>query len=160
MLNMSHINHIKDLAKSGKKLIEIANETNRDPKTVRKYLKQEDFSPKLPTCKIIESKLDPYKPVIDQWLLDEQHYWYKQRYTAKRIHDRLCKEIIGYCVSYPTVARYVRKKRKDEQQIKSFQELVGNQGEAVAARCHGGLFSCHGGGLGSGRCHGARERSR
>lgn len=42
---MSQINHIKDLSNYGYRISEISKETGTDPKTTRKYLSQEDFSP-------------------------------------------------------------------------------------------------------------------
>lgn len=130
MLNMSQINHIRDLARCGKKPAEIARETQLDPKTVRKYLKQEDFSPVPQETNKRESKLDPYKPRIDQWLEEDRQRWYKQRHTAQRIFDRLVHECSGFDCSYPTVVRYVRGKRIEMQARPSFQELVWHPGEA------------------------------
>ena len=48
MLAMSQINHIKDLSNCGYRISEISKETGTDPKTIRKYLSQEDFSPAPP----------------------------------------------------------------------------------------------------------------
>ncbi len=45
MLTMSQVNHIKDLSNCGYRISEISKETDTDPKTIRKYLSQEDFSP-------------------------------------------------------------------------------------------------------------------
>ena len=129
MLNMSQINHIRDLARGGKRPAEIIRETHLDAKTVRKYLIQEDFSPSPPKVQSKESKLDPYKPLIDQWLDEDRQRWFKQRHTAQRIYDRLILEQPGFACSYPTVVRYVREKRLELQQQRSFQELVWHPGE-------------------------------
>ena len=59
MLNMSQINNIRDLDKSGYRISEISKRTGQDPKTIRKYLKQEDFSETPPVRKINGSILDP-----------------------------------------------------------------------------------------------------
>ena len=45
MYTMSQINHIKDLSNCGYRISEISKKTGADPKTIRKYLSQEDFSP-------------------------------------------------------------------------------------------------------------------
>lgn len=45
MLTMSQINHIKDLSNCGYRITEISKKTGADPKTIRKYLAQDDFSP-------------------------------------------------------------------------------------------------------------------
>jgi len=130
MLNMSQINDIKDLARSGKRPAEIIRETGRDAKTVRKYLNEEDFSPMPPTIVTKPSKLDTYKPTIDEWLESDQISWYKQRHTSQRVYDRLKEEFTGFDCSYPTVVRYVRSKRRALEQVKCFQELVWHPGEA------------------------------
>ena len=83
-----------------------------DEKTIRKYLKQEDFSPKPPEKMRRPSSLDPHKPLIDGWLEGDQERWYKQRHTAKRIFDRLADESPGFGCSYNTVQRYVREARR------------------------------------------------
>ena len=59
MLSMSHINNIRDLRKKGSTIKEIAEITHKDPKTVRKYLNLEDFSPQIPVQPERPSKLDP-----------------------------------------------------------------------------------------------------
>ena len=64
MLAMSQVNHIKDLSNCGYRICEIAKETGTDPKTIRKYLSQEDFSPAPPVTVEKPSILDPFKPVI------------------------------------------------------------------------------------------------
>jgi transposase len=130
MLNVSQINHIKDLARSGKRLSEIVRETKRDAKTVRKYLKEEDFSPRPPNVATKPSKLDSYKPTIDEWLKSDEMRWHKQQHTAKRIYDRLKQEFNEFDGSYPTVVRYVRERRHTLKQVKCFQELVWHPGEA------------------------------
>ena len=53
MLTMSQINHIKDLNNCGYRISEISKKTGADPKTIRKYLAQDDFSPQPP---IIQEK--------------------------------------------------------------------------------------------------------
>ena len=70
-------------------MAKIAAELDIDEKTVRKYLKQRDFSPRPPKTMEVPSILDPYKDQILAWLKEDEHTWYKQRHTAKRIHDRL-----------------------------------------------------------------------
>lgn len=60
MLTMSQINHIKDLSNCGYRISEISKETGADPKTIRKYLSQEDFSPAPPVMAEKPSILDPF----------------------------------------------------------------------------------------------------
>ncbi len=84
MLNMSNINDIKDLASRGYKITEIHEKTGHDPKTIRKYLNQDDFSP-LPETQVGRpSILDPYKDTIQQWLQENDRLtWCKQHHTVQ-----------------------------------------------------------------------------
>jgi transposase len=56
------------------------------------------------------SKLDAFKPVIDEILRADLDAPRKQRHTAKRIFDRLIDEQAMAGVSYPVVRRYVRER--------------------------------------------------
>ncbi|MDD5170835.1 MAG: IS21 family transposase [Syntrophales bacterium] len=51
--------------------------------------------------------LEPYIPIIDQWLMGDKESPKKQRHTARRIYNRLVAEH-GYTGSEATVRRYVR----------------------------------------------------
>lgn len=128
MLTMSQINHIKDLSNCGYRISEIAKETGTDPKTVRKYLSQEDFSPEPPLMVAKPSILDPFKPVIDQWLEDDKKHWKKQHHTARRIYERLADEQ-GYTGSYSIVQRYLKKCRTQRVE-KANLELIWDPGPA------------------------------
>ena len=128
MLTMSQINHIKDLNNCGYRISEIAKKTTIDPKTIRKYLSQEDFSPTPPVMVEKPSILDPYKSVIQEWLEDDKKHWRKQHHTAKRVFDRLVEEQ-GYTGSYSVVQRYLKKCRA-KQVEKANLELVWDPGPA------------------------------
>ena len=75
MLTMSQINHIKDLSNCGYRISEISKKTGADPKTIRKYLAQDDFSPQPPVIQEKPSKLDPFKPIIQEWLDEDKKHW-------------------------------------------------------------------------------------
>ena len=105
---MPQIHGIREMAREGHSVAKISRDKQVDEKTVRKYLKQEDFSPQPPERHHRPSKLDPHKPLIDTWLAEDQTRWRKQRHTAKRIHDRLKQESPGYDCSYNIVQRYVK----------------------------------------------------
>jgi transposase len=111
---------------------QIARTFGVDPKTVRKYLKQDDFSPKPPEKTTKGSILDPYKPLIDSWISEDQGRWQKQRHTAKRIHDRLISEAPGYACSYNTVQRYVKDLLQKQRAVRASMELVWHPGESQA----------------------------
>ena len=128
MLSMSHINNIRDLRKKGSTIKEIAEITHKDPKTVRKYLNLEDFSPQIPVQPERPSKLDPFKPIIDQWLKEDKKNWRKQQYTAMRIFQ-LLQEQEGFTGSYNLVQRYVKKVKKREKERQTL-ELIWEPGSA------------------------------
>lgn len=110
MYIMSQIDHIKDMSSCGYRISEISKETGVNPKTIRKYLSQEDFSPVPPVVQEQPSKLDPFKPVIQEWLDEDKKHWRKQHHTAWRVYKRLIEEQ-GYTGSYSVVQRYMKKCR-------------------------------------------------
>lgn len=128
MLTMSQINHIKDLNNCGYRISEISEKTGTDPKTIRKYLAREDFSPAPPVIREMPSKLDPFKPVIQEWLEEDKKHWRKQHHTAKRVYERL-KEEHGFDGSYSIVQRYMKKCRSVQTQ-KANLELIWDPGPA------------------------------
>jgi len=127
---MPQINSIKQMARDGQSVAAIARSVKVDEKTVRKYLKQEDFSPQLPEPSTRAKKLDSHKALIDQWLQDDQTRWYKQRHTAQRIHERLKTEASGYDCSYSAVQRYVKEKLATQRRQRANQELIWHPGES------------------------------
>jgi len=143
LLNMSQIDDIREMARKGCRLAEIARATGHDVKTVRKYLEMDDFSPRPPAKKVFPSKLDPYKDQIDRWLDEDGGTWRKQWHTAKRIHDRLSEEVPGYDCSYSTVQRYVKERRRAAGE-RAYLELTWYPGESQADFgeadfCEGGI---------------------
>lgn len=129
---MPQIHGIKDMSREGHSVAEISRDIKVDEKTVRKYLKQDDFSPRPPEKAQRSSRLDPHKHLIEQWLKEDQHRWRKQRHTAKRIHDRLKQESPGYDCSYNIVQRYVKQARGTLRAQRASQELVWHPGESQA----------------------------
>ena len=117
MIAMDQIKNIKSLYfEQGMNLSEIAEETGFDWKTVKKYVDKEDFNvpPPQPKNQPGVSKLDPYKPQIDEWLEEDQYAPRKQRHTAVRIFERLRDEK-GYDGCRTLVIVYVGKKKKEMQ---------------------------------------------
>jgi len=94
----------------GKSITHVARETGFDRKTVRKYVEKKDWNE---DASITDkpSILDPYKPLIDQWLENDKNQRRKQRHTAYRIFQRLKLEADGFDASYRTVCNYVKKAR-------------------------------------------------
>ena len=137
-LTMDQIHHIRDLFyQQDKNISQIASETGLNRKTVRKYVDMEDFSspPPTPASEMgHESKLDPFKPLIDSWLEADKLAPRKQRHTAKRIYRRLLDEAEGFGCSYRLVALYVKEK-KEELKLKKttgYLPLQHRPGEAQA----------------------------
>jgi transposase len=127
---MSQIETIKDLQAKGLGPVAIAERLNISRKTVSKYMAEDGFQEKLKTQKEeLPSKLDPFKPLIQQWLEEDRKNRYKQRHTAMRIHKRLIAECAGYDASYPLVQRYVKSLREHRYQEGTL-ELDWRPGEA------------------------------
>jgi len=133
MISMSKVNSIREKWRNGASVCDIAKSVGVSRNTVYKYVGEDDFSPK-PECRRARpSKLDPYKPIIDQWLEDDRKENPKQRHTAKRIYDRLTEECRMADVSRTTVERYVRKAKASMNTGEAaFLDLVWAPGEAQA----------------------------
>ncbi len=137
---MDQIHRVRELFyEQGKNLTEIAEIVGCDWRTAKKYVDQEDFSPQKPSpgsCKAHSSKLDPYKHLIDSWLIADKKAPRKQRHTAKRVYNRLEKEVPGFDASYRLVASYVAEKKKELKLTAKSNEgyipLVHRPGEAQA----------------------------
>ena len=132
MISMTKQNDIRQLWRQGDSVAEIARKTGVSRDTVYKYRDKEDFSPEPPIKKVRPSKLDPYKPLIDQWLDDDLRSGRKQRHTATRVHARLVEEC-GADVSLSTVLRYVRAAKAERRRdLDQYLDLVWAPGEAQA----------------------------
>ena len=140
MFTMDQVHTIRDLYyNQGLNLTEVAEKVGCDWRTVRKYVDQKDFSPPVPIPESEihhESKLDPFKPLIDSWLIGDKDKKVprKQRHTARRIHDRLTKEVPEYNCSYRLTAEYVsaRKKELKLKKAENYIPLIHRPGEAQA----------------------------
>lgn len=134
MLSMDDIKYIKRLYESeGISIREIMRRTGYHYETVKKYLDMEDFNQPLHPPKDSTSLLDPLKPVIDQWLLDDLKAPRKQRHTAKRVFERLQYEYPQILeVKLRTVQYYVSQKKKEffQSQQKAYLPLYHPPGEA------------------------------
>jgi len=133
MLPMTKINDIRErYFEKGQNITDISKETGHDRKTIRDYINMDDFSPDEPKETKVkhESKLDKFKPTIDSWLEEDKLHKRKQRHTAKRVHERLCK-LDGFDCSYRLVAEYVKEKKKEIYGTDKFaMPLVHKPGEA------------------------------
>lgn len=134
MTTMDQIHHIRELFyQQGMNISEIASVTGFNWKTVKKYVDMEDFSSPPPAPEISRnSKLDPYKPLIDSWLAADKKAPRKQRHTARRVFNRLKNETADFNCSYRLVALYVSKKKEDLRlkNIEGYLPLIHHPGEA------------------------------
>jgi transposase len=114
MLTMDNLNDIITLHKvEGLSLREIVRRTGYNFRTVRKYADKTDWNDGPLKRNDVESKLDPLKPLIDQWLEADVNTPRKQRHTGKRVYDRLAGEHSNELyVGMRTVQAYVSKKKK------------------------------------------------
>jgi transposase len=134
MLKMSRIEMIKELQAKGLGPVAISERLRINRKTVSRYMAMETFEESKPEQKMDRpSKLDPFKPLIQQWLEEDRKNRYKQRHTAMRIHTRLVEECPDYDASYPLVQRYVKSLYEERRRYEEgTQELVWHPGEAQA----------------------------
>jgi len=131
MLTMNQIDEVKELQRQGYGPLEIAARLGIDRKTATKYMRADDFSSHAMRRKVAPSKLDRWKPRIDRWLEEDRTMRFKQRHTAKRIHQRLREEHPGdYDCSYPLVQRYVKLCKAQRRETSGYLELVWAPGEA------------------------------
>jgi transposase len=93
---------IRALHRQGLSYVEIGRIVGRDWRTVKRYL-VESAQP-VYRRKRAPSKLDPFKPMIDQWLAD------CPRLLATRIHQDLVRDY-GFAGGYQIVRRYVERAR-------------------------------------------------
>lgn len=70
-ISMKETAAIKELQAQGYGPYQISNQVGVDPKAVRKYMKQEDFSPATPDKSGICGKLSPWIPMIRTWLEED-----------------------------------------------------------------------------------------
>ena len=83
---MTQIDNIrKAFFMKGQNISEIAREFQKDRKTIRKYIYQEDWNTRVKAEEVKHTfpKLDPFKAYIDQWLEEDKKARKKKRHTAK-----------------------------------------------------------------------------
>lgn len=114
---MTEIDDIRDAYfNKGESISEIARRFSRDRKTVRKFIRQEDFNTPVPAVnhhRKRQPKLEPYKGTINGWLEADKRSRKKQRHTARRVYDRLVEMDPDFDCSYRTIADYVQRKKKE-----------------------------------------------
>ena len=88
MLKVSQRENSKNMYGEGSTIAEIREVTGYDRKTIDKYIRMDDFRMDVEDLakQRKPSKLDPYKPIIDELLEQQKEYYHKQRFTATRMH--------------------------------------------------------------------------
>lgn len=114
MLAVAEINYIRHEAnKKDRNYSEISKRLGRDPRTVKKYAEQEDFSPEVkPKQDRPSPVMDPFKKIVDEWILEDFKQKKKFRRTAKRMWEQL-KEEFDFNGSDRTVRNYVSNRKKE-----------------------------------------------
>lgn len=115
MLTMDETQYITGLQKfKGLSMREIARQTGRHFNTVKKYIDCEDWNVSVKPRKQRPSKLNPLKPVIDEWLTKDLKVPRKQHHTGVKVYSRLQAEHgEKLFVGQQTVINYVSKKKKE-----------------------------------------------
>jgi transposase len=102
VLTEEELMDIRALKRQGYTYAEIGRLVGRDWRTVKRYL--EEGAQPVYRRKRMPSQLDPFKPLIDQWLAKEP------RLLSTRVHQDLVRDY-GFCGGYDTVRRYVERSR-------------------------------------------------
>jgi len=132
MLKMPQQQYIKFLREfEGHSISEIADQLGIDWRTAKKYADKEDWN--LPTTDKSRKSpvMEPFKEIVETWLIEDNHLPRKQRHTDCQIFKRLKNEY-GFPGALRTVTAYVSKRRKELEleAAKSYQRLEHPGGEA------------------------------
>ena len=133
MIGMSRIRSIRRLRGNGESMASIARKARVSEPTVRKYLRMDDLSEKPPVGRRRGSVIDPYLPLIEQWLAEDRGSWRERRHTATRVWERL-RDGHGAGVSLSTVTRAVAGLGRESAAGSgdAFMDLAWHPGEARA----------------------------
>jgi transposase len=134
---MTQVHDIRKMFfEEGKSITEISRQTGHDRKTIRMYIKKDDWNEKEPNASPEAEfpKLTPFKKTIDEWLTEDKKAKRKQRHTARRVYNRLVEKYReNFTCSYRTVAGYVSKRKKEIYgKLPGYLPLEHKPGEAQA----------------------------
>jgi len=122
MISEEELMDVRALARQGYGYAEIGRLLGRDWRTVKRYL--ESGAQPVYRRKRMPSKLDEFKPIIDQWLAA------RPGLLATRIHQDLVRDY-GFAGSYNTVRRYVERSRpqREPKSAERFETRPGHQAQ-------------------------------
>ncbi len=116
MLPMNKQIHLSNLSQfEGMSLRGIAELTGHHFTTVKKYVDCEDWNALYKPRKERASLLEPLKPVIDEWIMEDLKRSRKHRRTATKIYDIKADEELGkqLAVGKQSIINYVSKRKKE-----------------------------------------------
>jgi transposase len=129
MLKMANIELIRKLHfKEGRSIRQISKDLKLSRQTIRKALHENEIPTYQRTKPVANPVIDPVKPIIIQWLADDETAPLKQRHSATQIHRRLAKEY-GFKGGESTVRRFVRQYRQLNETPNSSIPLEFDPGE-------------------------------
>lgn len=102
---IKYLREIEDLS-----ITEIKENMNVNWRTAKKYADRDNWNKPLIRKTRISPVMEEFKEIVDTWLHEDQLIPKKQRHTAKRIFDRLCKEH-AFKGGYRTICTYVNKRK-------------------------------------------------
>ena len=132
MLKMPQQQYIKFLREiEGCNIAEIADQVGVNWRTAKKYADQDDWNKPVIQVSRKSPVMEPYKEIVDTWLIEDNHLPRKQRHKGCKIFKRL-KQEYGFPGGERTVTAYVSKRRKELEleRAKSYQRLEHPGGEA------------------------------
>jgi len=122
MINVTQYHRIRWLLeREGLSQRQIAEQLGLSRNTVAKYVAAGDLPTALTRKKVYgnhkpSAEVQRVLPLIEQWLLEDQGVWKKQRHTAARIHQRLVKEY-GFVGSASNVRRVVAQYKQTIKEV-------------------------------------------
>jgi transposase len=124
---MDKQNYLSNLSEyEGLSLREIAQRSGHNFRTVKKYVDREDWNVEYKPRKVRVSPLEPLKPVIDGWIMEDMKRTRKNRRTGTKIYNDLLshgEHSKLLAVGKQTVISYVSR-RKKELSKKTYQTAM------------------------------------
>jgi transposase len=130
-------------------LREIAKKTGHHFNTVKKYVDKENWNAEYKARKVQASRLDPLKPVIDEWIKEDIKRNRKYRRTASKIYKDLARDkeySKMLTVGKQSVINYASKRKKEMSRetygtamfaLHGMSEAQVDFGDILVKRVHG-----------------------